>query len=302
MKDNAIIPIEHINAIEVFTGGGLDALLDKVRAATASLVPDVSTDSGRKEIASTAYKVARSKTAIDDAGKDLVAGWKKQAAVVDVERKRARDTLDSLRDEVRRPLTEWEEERAAEERAEQERIREAREAAERQQAEENERLRAENARLVAEQEARDRAEAERLDAEEAEKIRVQREAAIRKEESERVEREQREAVEQAKRDAEAAEARRVQEAKDAEERQQQAVAAAEQAAKRRAEEVERQRVAEANRIAAEQSARERDHAHRKAVNNKAADDFVAAGFTEAEAKRIVTAIASGNIAHTTIQY
>lgn len=65
---NDLVPIETINAVEVFTGQNLDDLLLRIRAETASHVPNVATADGRKAIASVAYSVARSKTTIDDAG------------------------------------------------------------------------------------------------------------------------------------------------------------------------------------------------------------------------------------------
>ena len=55
-----------------------------------------------------AYKVARSKTALDEQGKELVGAIKKQSGEIDAERKRVRDELDALKDEVRKPLTDWE--------------------------------------------------------------------------------------------------------------------------------------------------------------------------------------------------
>ena len=70
--------------------------------------PDLSTDKGRKEIASLAYKVARTKTAIDDAGKKLNEQARAQISAVDESRREIRKQLDDLKDEVRRPLTEWE--------------------------------------------------------------------------------------------------------------------------------------------------------------------------------------------------
>ena len=63
---------------------------------------------GRDAIASQAYKVSKSKTAVDNHGKDLVAGIKAQAAVIDRDRKAWRDQCDALRDEIRKPLDEWE--------------------------------------------------------------------------------------------------------------------------------------------------------------------------------------------------
>lgn len=106
-----LIPLENVNAATVFADKkSLDALLDKIEAHSKSFVADVSTDKGRKEVASLAYKIARSKTTLDAAGKKLVEGWKKQAAAVDEERRRARERLDTLKDEVRKPLNDWEEE------------------------------------------------------------------------------------------------------------------------------------------------------------------------------------------------
>jgi hypothetical protein len=59
-----------------------------------------------------AAKVSRTKTPVDDAGKNLVAGVKERVKAIDAERKRFRDAMDALRDQARKPLTEWEEEGA----------------------------------------------------------------------------------------------------------------------------------------------------------------------------------------------
>lgn len=103
----AVIPRE--SALEVFrASNGLDPYLAKIRAEIDAFVPDVSTRKGREAIASLAHKVARSKTALDNVGKELVAELKEIPKKVDAERKRMRDTLDTWRDEVRAPLNEWE--------------------------------------------------------------------------------------------------------------------------------------------------------------------------------------------------
>lgn len=81
----------------------------KVKAEVAAHVPDLSTDRGRKEIASLAYKVTRSKTAIDAAGKKLNEDARAQINKVDAQRRKIRDELDALAAEVRKPLTDWEE-------------------------------------------------------------------------------------------------------------------------------------------------------------------------------------------------
>ena len=70
--------------------------------------PDLSTEKGRKAIASLAYKVARTKTAIDDAGKKLNEEARARINAIDEARRKIRQQLDDLRDDVRRPLTDWE--------------------------------------------------------------------------------------------------------------------------------------------------------------------------------------------------
>lgn len=97
-------------ALQVFSApAGLDPYLAQIKAEIDSFVPDVSTKKGRDAIASIAHKVARSKTALDNIGKELVAELKDVPKKIDAERKRMRDTLDTWKDDVRRPLTEWEE-------------------------------------------------------------------------------------------------------------------------------------------------------------------------------------------------
>jgi colicin import membrane protein len=79
-----------------------------IKAEIDAHVPDISTPKGRAEISSLAYKVTRSKTAIDKAGKELNAGKRKEIDAVDAERRAIWDRLDALATEVRKPLTEWE--------------------------------------------------------------------------------------------------------------------------------------------------------------------------------------------------
>lgn len=64
-------------ALQVYSSAnGLDPFLQKIREEIDGFVPDVTTRKGREAIASIAYKVARSKTALDNVGKELVAELK----------------------------------------------------------------------------------------------------------------------------------------------------------------------------------------------------------------------------------
>lgn len=103
------INVPQESALAVFTApAGLDPYLAHVRAEIDAFVPDVSTKKGRDAIASIAHKVAKSKTYLDGVGKELVDRLKEQPKLVDAERKRMRELLDGWKEEVRLPLTEWE--------------------------------------------------------------------------------------------------------------------------------------------------------------------------------------------------
>lgn len=84
-------------------------LYDHIRREIEAFTPDVSTAKGRDAIKSFAYKITRTKTAIDAAGKQLNEEARAKIAVVDEARRDARNTLDIMAAQVRKPLTEWEE-------------------------------------------------------------------------------------------------------------------------------------------------------------------------------------------------
>lgn len=91
----------------------IDPLIKRIADEVRSHAPDLTTAKGRDAIAALAYKVSRSKTALDEAGKLLTEDAKKQIGVIDAARKKIRDSLDALRDEARKPLTDWEAEEKA---------------------------------------------------------------------------------------------------------------------------------------------------------------------------------------------
>lgn len=106
---NELIVIPKETALEVFTQtNGLDSYIRQIEDEVNSFVPDTSTAKSRAAIASIAAKIAKSKTYLDGVGKDLVDKLKEQPKLVDAERKRMRDKLDALKDQVRKPLTDWE--------------------------------------------------------------------------------------------------------------------------------------------------------------------------------------------------
>ena len=102
-----IIPSEEKSA-ELFVPNGLDKIIAIIRREVEQFQPDISTEKGRKAIASLARKVASSKSRLEEYGKNLSAKIKVQAVGIDAERKRMRETLDELRDQARKPLDDYE--------------------------------------------------------------------------------------------------------------------------------------------------------------------------------------------------
>lgn len=328
-----LVVIEKKNAMAVFTSNDqLDPLIEAIEKEARSLVPDVTTKKGRDAIASMAHKVARSKTYIDNAGKDLVAELKALPKQIDESRRVVRERLDALKDEVRRPLTEWE--------AEQERIKaeEAMNALHAEALEMNIKFDQESAaRFEADHEMAllmdkdiDRERADK--AAEAERQRIAREEEIKRQAEEKA---KREAAEKAQREIDAAAARereailakeraereRIEAQQRAEREQREAAERAElekQAAveaerrkaqeesdriRREAEQREQARLAEEKRKADEQARREADVKHRKFVGTEIVKALLAnTSLTRDQAIEALTAIKDGNIPHTSISY
>lgn len=328
-----LVVIEKKNAMAVFTNNDqLDPLIELIEKEARSLVPDVTTKKGRDAIASMAHKVARSKTYIDNAGKDLVAELKALPKQIDESRRVARERLDALKDEVRRPLTEWE--------AEQERIKAEEamlalhaealamneefdrqlaariesdhemallmnDAFDREQAEKK--AEAERQRIAREEEIKRQAE-EKAKREAEEKHRAELEASARREAEERAakeraERERIEAQQRAERDRIAAEQKAEadkQAAIEAERRKAQEEA---DRIRREAEQREQARLDEEKRKADEQARREADVKHRKAVGTEIVKALLAnTSLTREQAIEVLTAVKDGRIPHTGISY
>lgn len=317
-----LVVIEKSSAMAVFTNNEqLDPIIEKIEKEARSLVPDVSTKKGRDAIASMAHKVARSKTYIDNAGKDLVAELKALPKQIDESRRIARERLDALKDEVRRPLTEWE--------AEQERIK----------AEEAARIKAEEARKQFESDheiallmndAFDRELAEKKA--EAERQRIAHEEELKRQAAEQAKREAEDkaaaelaAAKKREEDAIAAKAQAELLAKQERERaeyeaaavaaraereKQEAIEAEKRKAqeeadriKREAEAKEAARLAKEKRIADEKAKREADVKHRKAVGSEIVNALTAnTSISREQAIEVLKALMDGLVPRTQINY
>lgn len=353
-ESTELVVLQNLNPVLIFTEGGTDPLLEAIKKEVSTFIADISTVKGRKEVASLANKVAKSKVFLDDLGKDLVSEWKDKSKKVDAERKKIRDTLDLLKEEVRRPLTEFEEKEEARIKTHEDAIKSIEqfkiefgassesatlgaailnlesvtvddswdEFKSRAEMRKNESLiylkdllstrtqyeaeqvelikfrEAEAARLVKEREeniAKEAAEKARIMAEEIakkaqEKAEIEKQAAIYK---------QKEAEESIRRMEEKAKAEKL----DAEKRAKEAAEKAEldKQLAIKTEQVRAQK--EKEQIEAEALARENNLKHKKEINNQALSDLVSfAGINEADAKKVVEAIAKAQVSNVKISY
>lgn len=304
MTDLAIIEIAPDMAPAIYVENGLDSFLEKIRAGVNE-VPDLSTAKGRARIASLAAQVSRSKTAVEKPGRDYLKRLKEQPKVVEAELRRFVTECDQLRDEVRRPLTEWEDAEKARTEALQQRLVDLRaladvidtagnylpsadiqarileaksvvlddswqeRAVEAGVAKDSTIQQLEASLVIAQKREHEAAELDRLRKEAEEKARLEREENIR-----------REAAEQAKRDAEAkaqaeidAAARRESEARAATERAEREKIEAQQKAEREAKAAAEKAEQEKNAaIAAERRRQEEAESARLAEQKRIAEE------------------------------
>ena len=87
---------------------GTKSLYEQIANNARSIVFNMNDKKERDALKSYAYNLARTKTTVDNYGKELVSGIKAQAAVIDADRKYWRDNMDLLQEEIRKPHTDFE--------------------------------------------------------------------------------------------------------------------------------------------------------------------------------------------------
>ena len=318
---------------------GLASIISQIseQAHTAAQGLDAATAANRTKLASLAYSVAKAKTSIDSTGKDLVAEAKSKIQVVDNNRKQVRDALDKLKDDIRRPVTEFEE-------AEKKRLAVIQDVIDQLSslASANDanggRLSAEQLRLrrhqaaalakndygdmaaeVAEKAAecikfldtaitaadeyeQQQAEIQRLQAEQAAREQAERDAKIAAEAAEKA---RAEAEAKAKAEREASERARIEAQLRAEQAERDKQTAIEQAEAREAAAIaaERQRAEQAQHEAeAAAAARAADIENQRRVNREILAAMRASGIDEAAAIAFLTQVAKGQVPHLKINY
>lgn len=303
-----------------------DMLFAKIEAELAAFKPDLSTAASRQEIASLAFKIARTKTLVDKAGLELTEGFRKATQGINGQRNVFKTRFEELQDRARKPLDDWEAAEEARNKAADAVMTELRNAAivDINETAASVRLRIEKiaalelnmqvlgperaisaphikettikalkeayARLV-----KAEADAARLrELEAAEQARKEAEAAKAREADSAA------AAERREREAAEAEARRLEELAAAEERgRQEAAAAAQQREAQRLEEERQQREREER----EQARRQQDAEHREKIVSEAAVDIAnLTGLSGKKSRELALSIASNGVRHITMEF
>jgi hypothetical protein len=300
---------QETSALAVFTTDNIDKIVEAIRTEVSGFEPNVNTAKGRKEIASLAHKVSRSKTALDTLGKNLVSDWKTKAKKVDKERKYMRDSMDAIRDDVRKPLNEWDaaEKKRKEDEAFNNWVLESHESALKEnalidRAAELERREAEIRQAEEERKAKEEAEI-------AEKRRIEREQQIARDAAEA----ERKKAELAILEAEREKQRAIEEARLAEERAEQEKQAAEERRIRELEEQKEQlRIEElcrkeeeedwARQLKELEEKKAADKKHQREVNLEILKMMISIGIENEKAKKLIAMIVRNEIPNLTVNY
>ena len=108
-EDYSVTVTHKENLLSFFRNGvNLDSLYNVVESKARALVADVTTKEGVSQIKSTARQIASIKKRVDDIGKDVVAELKDLPKQIDANRKKWREDMESLQEEIRKPVTEIE--------------------------------------------------------------------------------------------------------------------------------------------------------------------------------------------------
>ena len=92
------------------SGDGLDGLLSQLETAAREEASslDATSKKGRDAMKSLAYRVSQSKAELDRQGLALTEAARKEIDAVNAGRRSAKERLDALRDEVKKPAIDWE--------------------------------------------------------------------------------------------------------------------------------------------------------------------------------------------------
>lgn len=311
----------------------INQITQQAKAQAVELSGDINIKKNRTALSSLARTVASAKVSIDDTGKSLVEDAKAKIKIVDNNRKNVRDSLDALRDEIRKPVTDWEEAKKAEEaaiEAEKALIKTLSQAIDENGNRKNsiqlredfekisQRIQSDNADIqaaakdalnqleqhiqAAEQYEAQQAEIARLEAEKAAREKAEYEAKIAAEAAEKA---KREAEAKAQAERELAERAKIEAQMKAEaaEREKQAMQERMEAEKKAAAEAERMRIeAEQREIQEAEAKLAQDIEYKRQINREIYNVMISCEIEEVAAKAFLLKLQNGEVPHLKICY
>lgn len=112
--DYSLTVVDSGNLQQFFADGeNLQKVADRIETLARGLVADVSTKEGISQIKTAARQIASVKKKVDDLGKTVVAELKALPKIIDKNRADFRERMESLQEEIRRPVTDIEERQKA---------------------------------------------------------------------------------------------------------------------------------------------------------------------------------------------
>lgn len=110
MDDYSVIVADPERLLEIFKDAQkLEAIYSRIEKMALGLVADVTTKEGISQIKTCARQIASVKAKVDDAGKKVKAELNRLPLVIDENRRKFREKMEALQEEIRRPVTEIEE-------------------------------------------------------------------------------------------------------------------------------------------------------------------------------------------------
>lgn len=107
-ESDELVVIKKVDIPALFKEKGCDLIIEGLKKKAAEFEGDISTAKGRKEIASFAAKFSTVKTKLDGLGKALSDEYREKISPINAERNKIKACCDESRDQVRKPLTDWE--------------------------------------------------------------------------------------------------------------------------------------------------------------------------------------------------
>ena len=112
--DYSVIVSDNGNLQQFFADSeNLQKVADRIESMARNLVADTSTKEGFSQIKTAARQIASVKKKVDDLGKTVVAELKALPKIIDKNRADFRERMESLQEEIRRPVTDIEERQKA---------------------------------------------------------------------------------------------------------------------------------------------------------------------------------------------